>query len=165
MRQREGFFFAPKHSTEKFFRKFFHNYPKRLFADFLARICDEGKGCLPSALWGGLSLWACGLVGLSLLHSFLPFLPFPSPFPRSLVVPALSLVVSLVGLSCWWVVLGFPCSLVPRSLWACWVVGFPASNLIVQHWERREHREHLHPSGQPLDYREHSEQGKRLKIG
>ena len=76
--KREGFFFPPKHSHEKFFRNFFQIYPRRLFADFLARICDEGKGCLLPAYGGGTPfLWACGLVGLSL-----PFFRFP--FPRSL---------------------------------------------------------------------------------
>ena len=95
MRQREGFFFTPKHSTEKFFRKFFQNYPKRLFADFLARICDEGNGCLLLAIGGGLFLWACRLVA-----GFASFL-----FSLSLVAPAVQGFPSrsLVGLPClWW---------------------------------------------------------------
>ena len=75
----------PKHSHEKFFRKFFQIYPRRLFADFLARICDEGNGCLLLAIGGGtLFLWACGLVAGSA--------PLLSSFPLSLVAPALSLV-------------------------------------------------------------------------
>ena len=72
--KREGFFFPPKHSTEKFFRKFFQIYPRRLFADFLARICDEGNGCLPFAIGGGypffVGLWAC---------RWLCFASFPFP--------------------------------------------------------------------------------------
>ena len=70
LRQRKGFFFPPKHSHEKFFRKFFQITPRRLFADFLARICDEGNGCLPLAIGGGtpfVGLWACGLVVAPLL--------------------------------------------------------------------------------------------------
>lgn len=112
MRQREGLFFTPKHSHEKFFRKFFQNYPKRLFADFLARICDEGKGCLYPAHRGGasLSLWTCWLPSsLSfvplLLRLFVPcWLALLVVAGRSLV--PLSLVPSvLVGLlGC-----GLPC--------------------------------------------------------
>ena len=78
--KRKGFFFPPKHSTEKFFRKFFQIYPKRLFADFLARICDEGNGCLPLAIGGGVpffvGLWAS--LSLSL---------FPFPFLCSAFLP------------------------------------------------------------------------------
>ena len=74
LRQRKGFFFAPKHSHEKFVRKFFQIYPRRLFAHFLARICDEGKGCLLPAYGGGtpffVGLWACGLVAAFLFVAF-----------------------------------------------------------------------------------------------
>ena len=66
LRNARGFSLPPKHSTEKFFRKFFQHYPRLLFADFLARICDEGKGCLPIAIGGGGCPFLCGLVGLSL---------------------------------------------------------------------------------------------------
>ena len=111
LRQRKGFFFPPKHSHEKFFRKFFQNYPRRLFADFLARICDEGKGRLPIAIGGGTPfLWACGLVGLPL-----PFFR-PSLAPAMQAAPALFLVA-------------FPLSLwasVPDWLaasWRLWTMG------------------------------------------
>ena len=76
--KREGFFFPPKHSHEKFFRNFFQIYPRRLFADFLARICDEGRCFLRLAIGGGtpffVGLWACrclSFVSLSLVPSFL----------------------------------------------------------------------------------------------
>ena len=87
----QGDFLSPKHSHDKFFRKFFQNYPRRLFADFLARIYDEGECLLLLAVGGGtLFLWACGLVVAPLLC--LPFLSFRFPFPRSSLAPALSLV-------------------------------------------------------------------------
>ena len=68
LRQRKGFFFPPKHSHEKFFRNFFQIYPRRLFADFLARICDEGECLLLLAIGGGTPF--CGLVGLLSLRFF-----------------------------------------------------------------------------------------------
>ena len=87
LRQRKGFFFPPKHSHEKFFRKFFQIYPRRLFADFLARICDEGKGCLLPAYGGGVpffvGFWACRCPSFV---SFSPslFLSLRSLFPCGL---------------------------------------------------------------------------------
>ena len=110
----------PKHSHEKFFRNFFQNYPRRLFADFLARIFDEGNGCLLLAIGGvPLSLWACGLV--------VAFLSFP--FPRSLFPCGLPFPIGwqhwehlnpsgrlvLLCSSFCWVVRGFLASVLPRS--------------------------------------------------
>ena len=132
LRQREGFFFTPKHSHEKFFREFFITTPRRLFADFLARICDEGKGCLYLAYGGGVpffvGLWACpgSFTFRSLSLSFLSL---------SLVDPAVQ-ALSLV-----------PCRLV---LWA----SCPASGLIVQDLEL------LGVLGR-LDYGSTSNRGKR----
>lgn len=58
----QGVFLSPETFHRKIFPKIFSKHPKRLFADFLARICDEGKGCLCPAIWGGTPfLWACGL--------------------------------------------------------------------------------------------------------
>ena len=104
--KREGFFLPPKHSTEKFFRKFFQNYPRRLFADFLARICDEGKGCLLLAIGGGVpffvGLWACcrsASFPLSLVPHLLRLfrlLPSLSLVP-SFLVGFRSLVVGSIG--------------------------------------------------------------------
>ena len=122
--KREGFFFTPKHSHEKFFRKFFQIHPKRLFADFLARICDEGNGCLLPA-YGGVPSF-CGLVGLSL-----PFFRFPR---------------SLVGLPCWcWVslVVGF------RSFHPCGVVGLWASCLPASLASSRASLDYRERSGNP----------------
>ena len=78
LRNARGFSLPPKHSHEKFFRKFFQITPRRLFADFLARICDEESSFFRPAGGGGTPF--CGLVGLSL------------PFFRSSIAPALSLV-------------------------------------------------------------------------
>ena len=126
-----GVFLSPETFPRKIFPKIFSNLPKRLFADFLARICDEGKGVLCPALWGGYPfLWACGLASALSLSA-----PFPCLFfPCSLVAPAvqaLSFVpCCLVGGWCWSVVLGFPRSLVPRSLSLSLVpCGLPAFHL------------------------------------
>ena len=121
-----GVFLSPETFPRKIFPKIFSNLPKRLFADFLARICDEGKGVLCHAHRGGVpffvGLWAC-------LGSF----SFRSlPLPLLSVFPCCS---SCAGsffcplLSCRWVVLvggaglpSFPCPSFPfpfsRSLWA-----------------------------------------------
>ena len=112
--KRKGFFFPPKHSHEKFFRKFFQITPRRLFADFLARICDEGNGCLPFA-YGGVPLF-CGLVGLSLRF-------FALPFFRSSLAPALSLVafpLSLWASVPYWLAASGRLVLLCSSF--CWVV-------------------------------------------
>ena len=57
-----GVFLSPETFPRKIFPKIFSKHPKRLFADFLARICDEGKGCLLPAYGGGtpffVGLWA-----------------------------------------------------------------------------------------------------------
>ena len=78
----------PKHSHEKFFRKFFQITPRRLFADFLARICDEGNGRLLPAYGGGTPF--CRLVGLS--PALLRFFPLSLVAPAMQAAPALSLV-------------------------------------------------------------------------
>ena len=108
LRQRKGFFFPPKHSHEKFFRKFFQIYPRRLFADFLARICDEGNGCLPLAIGGGtpffVGLWACRCL------SFVPFFA-----PAMQAAPALFLVAF------------------PLSLWASGPDRLTASGALRHH--------------------------------
>ena len=104
----------PKHSHEKFFRKFFQNYPRRLFADFLARICDEGNDCLHLAIGGGtLFLWACGLVGLSL--ALLRFFPLFLVAPAMQAAPALFLVAF------------------PLSLWASVPYWLAASGALRHH--------------------------------
>ena len=142
LRQRKGFFFPPKHSHEKFFRKFFQIYPRRLFADFLARICDEGE-CLPAPCnrGGTLFLWACGLPSFRFSFPF-PFLfssfpccsgyaggsgSFPCCVPSILVgfrsllagsiggTPAPSGRLVLLCSSFCWAVRGFPASVLPRS--------------------------------------------------
>ena len=134
LRQRKGFFLPPKHSHEKFFRKFFQNYPRRLFADFLARICDEGNGCLPLAIGGGYPLlWGCGFV-------VAPLLCLPS-FPRSSLAPALSLVafpLSLWASVPYWLTASGRLVLLCSSF--CWVaLGFRSS---VPPRTSREHQDH-----------------------
>lgn len=83
----QGVFLTPETFHEKFFRKFFQNYPKRLFPDFLARICDEGKGCLLPAHRGGyplfVGLWAC--CRSASLAPFLSFLTCSGSSFRSLL--------------------------------------------------------------------------------
>ena len=78
--KRKGFFFPPKHSHEKFFRKFFHNYPSDFLLIFwrekLWRVAASCK--LPQ---GGVPLF-CGLVGFS-LPLFLSFLTCSGSFFRS----------------------------------------------------------------------------------
>ena len=125
--KREGFFFAPKHSHEKFFRNFFQIYPRRLFADFLARICDEGNGCPPFAIGGGtLFLWACGL-----------------PFPSFFLCSGFRCVPDCWGfhpcwcrpsgsffrcVPCWWSGVGrLPSFPFPRSSLAPALIAFPLS--------------------------------------
>ena len=89
-----GVFLSPETFPRKIFPKFFQIHPKRLFADFLARICDEGNGCLLPAYGGGTRfLWACGLVA-GLLRIFFPF-------PSLLRLCRRSGSLFLVGLSCW----------------------------------------------------------------
>ena len=129
----------PKHSHEKFFRKFFQIYPRRLFADFLARICDEGKGCLLPAYGGGypffVGLWACcrfasflfslllrlcrRLRLFRLLRSLFPCgLPFPIGWrhrEHSGTIVAAGPVVFLVLLGGAWLPCLGPASVLPRS--------------------------------------------------
>lgn len=62
----------------------------------------RGRAACPLPYGGGCP-FLCGLVGLSLLHSFAPsllhsFTPFPSPFPRSLVAPAMQAAPALCSL-------------------------------------------------------------------
>ena len=133
LRQREGFFFPPKHSHEKFFRKFFQIYPSDFFLIFWREFVMR-KAASFYLSEGGYPF--CWLVGLSLpffRSASLPFVPFfPCCVPR------------FVGGWCWWWCC-FPCSLVgwaclpalvpsllvllplfpcPCSLGPCWVVGF-----------------------------------------
>ena len=72
-----GVFLSPETFPRKIFPKIFSNLPKRLFADFLARICDEGKGCLLPAHRGGVPFFV-GLLG------FPRSLSLVASFPRSL---------------------------------------------------------------------------------
>ena len=76
-----GVFLSPETFPRKIFPKIFSNLPKRLFADFLARICDEGKGCLLPAHRGGVSLSLLACWASRSLSFF-----------RSSLAPALSLV-------------------------------------------------------------------------
>ena len=104
--KRKGFF-LPRNIPTKNFPKIFSKHPKRLFPDFLARICDEGNGCLPLAYGGGTPfLGACGLAAsaLSLSFSFL----------------CSGYAGGFRSLSCWvalpFFLVGFPASVLPRSL-------------------------------------------------
>ena len=136
LRQRKGFFFPPKHSHEKFFRKFFQITPRRLFADFLARICDEGNGCLPLAIGGGYPF--CRLVGLLSLRffAFLSFLTCSGSFPccvpfvlvgfRSLLTPSGALRQLRQPRQLREHRGGWSCCVPLFVGWCCWVDGSPA---------------------------------------
>ena len=78
--KRKGFFFPPKHSHEKFFRKFFHNYPSDFLLIFGREFVMRGTAAC-SLPMGGVLLF-CGLVGFS-LPLFLSFLTCSGSFFRS----------------------------------------------------------------------------------
>ena len=126
LRQRKGFFLPRNIPTKNFSENFFKTTPRRLFADFLARICDEGNGCLLLAIGGGyplfVGLWACRwlcsasflfpllLRLFRLLRSLFPCgLPFPIGWQHREHLNPSGRLVLLCSSFCW-VVLGFPAS-------------------------------------------------------
>ena len=123
-----GVFLSPETFPRKIFPKFFSNLPKRLFADFLARICDEGKGCLLPAHRGGGVPFFVGLLGFS-LPLFLSFLTCSGSFSRCVPDWLPSLSVGGAGRWCW----ASRSGSFSRPLWASSL----ASGLIVQGWEYR----------------------------
>ena len=147
MRQREGFFFPPKHSHEKFFRIFFKSTP----SDFLLIFWREfvmGLAASCQLAMGGVSLSLLARLIAPPRSLFLALLPLSLRLCRRLFLSLCSLLACLVG--------GLPSAFlpfVPLSLWASVPDWLTASG---------------HPLtigsdgsiGASLDHREHSEQGK-----
>ena len=68
-----GVFLSPKHSTEKFFRKFFQITPSDFLLIFWREFVMRGTAACPLPMGGGTPfLWACGLlVPIPFLFPFL----------------------------------------------------------------------------------------------